>query len=125
MLGWHVSVYRQADGGHAPATSGSGRGDRLAVWQAGRGGLDWIRDRAAHHQAVALGGDGYPLRYTGRACWVIPVITAGPPHAHARWHRGPDDVVSGAWDGRTVIDAGVIAACRDDEWLLIEAWDES
>jgi hypothetical protein len=42
MLGWHVSVYRQKEGGGSPATFESPEGARLAVWQADWDGLKWL-----------------------------------------------------------------------------------
>jgi len=44
MLGWHISVYRQRDGGLSPATAESPEGTRLAVWQRDVDGLDWLRE---------------------------------------------------------------------------------
>jgi hypothetical protein len=33
--------------------------------------------------------------------------------------------VGEGWEGMTVIDATAIARCGPDEWLIIQAWDES
>jgi len=44
MLGWHVSVYRQQDGGKSPATWESAEGACLAVWQTDWDGLKWFDD---------------------------------------------------------------------------------
>lgn len=41
------------------------------------------------------------------------------------WLREAGDVVTGKWEGKTVVDGTAIAQCRLDEWLLVEAWDES
>jgi hypothetical protein len=64
MLGWHISVYRQADGGTEPATSETSPGTRLAVWQTSFDGLRWLDELAAEGKALDLGGNGYPTRYT-------------------------------------------------------------
>ena len=56
MLGWMISVYRMADEaatrraldvlpGVPVVLDDGARGERLAVWQAGPYGLDWIRRR--------------------------------------------------------------------------------
>jgi hypothetical protein len=29
------------------------------------------------------------------------------------------------WEGKTMVDRPAAAACRPDEWLVVEAWDES
>ena len=62
MFGWHVSVYRQTDGGASPAAFESPEGTRVAVWQAGIGGLDWLIELVKAGKAINLGGDGYPVR---------------------------------------------------------------
>ena len=125
MLGWHISVYRQPDVGASPASFDSPESDRLAVWQTDRFGLDWIDELVKKECAIDLGGNGYPLRYTATARQIVPHLQGEPPHAHHVWILGVGDTVDEKWAGRTVIDGSVVAACRSDEWLLIEAWDES
>jgi hypothetical protein len=125
MLGFHISVYRQPDGGAAPATFTSPSGTRIAVWQTGLGGLDWLDQLAANSSAIGLGGNGYPIRYTATAQQILPRVLDGPPGAREHWVCDPGDIITAAWEGRTVIDHGLAAQCRPDEWLLIQAWDES
>jgi len=67
MLGWHISVYRQLNGGAAPASFDTISTERLAVWQTGLDGLDWIDQLAKTNEAISLGGSGYPLKYTAIA----------------------------------------------------------
>ncbi len=88
-------------------------------------GLSWLDALAAEDRAVNLGGDGYPSRYTAQARYIIGAVTDGPPGARATWAMGPHDIVTDEWEGTTAIDEEVAEACRPDEWLLIEAWDES
>jgi hypothetical protein len=60
MLGWHISVYRQKVGGLSTP-----KGQRLAVWQTGLGGLDWLDELVKAGKAINLGENGgYPCRYT-------------------------------------------------------------
>jgi len=125
MLGWHISVFRQTDGGASPAESAAGQGTRVAVWQAGPWGLGWIDDLVKEGKVVSLGGNGYPFRYTAQAEQVLPRITAGPPEARDTWAVGPHDILGPPWEGQTVIDRVAADGCRADEWLLIVAWDES
>jgi len=125
MLGFHISVYRQTDEGVAPATFDSPEGPRLAVWQTDAWGLDWLNDLVKAGQAIDLGGNGYPLRYTATAEYITPQLAGEPPHANEFWTREVGDTVGEKWAGRTVIDHAVVDACRPDEWLLIQAWDES
>ena len=125
MLGWHVSVFRQTNEGISPATFEAPEGIRLAVWQTGLDGLDWIQKLVQEDRAIDLGGDGYPLRFTAKAENLLPPIIDGPPDAHSAWIVGVNDILTDKWEGKTVIDHAVIAECRQDEWLLVEAWDES
>ena len=125
MLGWHISVSRQSDGGALPATADSAREKPMAVWQARLAGTDWLDDLAARGSAVALGGNGYPNRYTARAADLIPTLLAGPPEAREVWKTDADDVVTPEWEGRTRIDRDALSACAPDEWLCVVAWDES
>ena len=60
MLGWHISVFRQADDGSSPAKAGSEEGVRLAVWQTGLEGLQWLDALVEAGHAIDLGGNGYP-----------------------------------------------------------------
>lgn len=113
MLGWHISVYRKSDG------------SRLAVWQAGSHGLEWIDALVKAGDAVNLGGDGYPFRYTATAAILRPLLTDGPPNARNAWVSEPGDILTGNWAGKTVLDHVALAQCPPDEELLIEAWDES
>ncbi len=74
---------------------------------------------------IDLGGNGYPCWYTATAQQLIPFVMNEPPHAHRVWGSGPYDILGDGWEGKTVIDSAAIADCRPDEWLLVEAWDES
>ena len=118
-------LYRQPDGGAFPATFESPGGDRLAVWQTDVWGLDWIKGLVTGGRAMDLGGVGFPTRYTATAECISPQFSGEPPRAHLVWTREVGDTVNEKWAGRTVIDDDVVAACSPDEWLLIEAWDES
>ena len=126
MLGWNIGVYRQTDGGGAsPATFDSPYGARIAVWQTGISGLNWLNQLVAKHQAICLGGNGYPLRYTATADQILPRISEGPPDANDIWMSAVGDIIGRGWAGKTVIDSRVASLCREQEWLLIEVWDES
>ena len=126
MTGWHLSIYRQTDEHAAmPATAESPKGTRLAVWQAGDGGLKWLDGLVKAGEAISLGGDGYPYRYTATAGTLVPQVLDGPPEARRCWIYGEHDLLGEKWVGKTMVDQDAAAACRSDEWLLIEAWDES
>jgi hypothetical protein len=114
MLGWGISVWRQSDGGGSPATADSPEGTRLASWQADLGGLDWLDELVREGKAIDLGGNGYPWRCTATADYILPRIIDMPPGA-----------ISG-WEWKVVrASAQLVAQCRLDEWLIVEAWDLS
>lgn len=125
MLGWHIKVMRQTNGGQAPARLYDKGGDMLAVWQTPLEGINWIDRLVKEGSALNLGGCGYPTIYTAPAKYLIDPIVNGPPYANAVWVCGPQDIVTSRWHGKTTIDDAVVQACRPDEWLLVEVWDES
>ena len=125
MMGWHISVLRQADGGLNPATTSSEEGPRLAVWQTGWEGLQWLDELTAVGNAIDLGGNGYPNYYTAQAEHIISRVVAEPPLANRVWGAGEHDILMPGWEGKTVIDRSVANDCIPDEWLIIIAWDES
>ncbi len=124
-LGFHISVYRQQNDGTSPATFRAPQGARLAVWQTGLYGLRWIDELVAQHKAIDLGGNGYPLQYTAQASEIIPRLRGEIPEARSVWAADPGDILLPEWLGRTTRDEKTMDACRPDEWLIIEAWDES
>lgn len=125
MLGWHISVFRQLDGGANPAVADSPQGARLAVWSARLAGLGWLDTLVESGRAVDLGGCGYPSFYTLQAKTALPVIAAEPPDANETWVSGLEDTPASAWVGKTSVDAGVAKECKPEEWLIVEVWDES
>ena len=58
MLGWHISVYKQKNGGISPATALTPKGPHLAVWQTGLDGLDWLDELVNAGKAINLGENG-------------------------------------------------------------------
>jgi len=124
MTGWNIGVFKQRDDGASPATEQS-RGARLAVWQTGFRGLDWLEELVNAGKAINLGGIGFPCRYTATAEHLIPRIIDTPPEARAHWIYQAGDIITDKWEGKTVVDREAAAQCRPDEWLLVEAWDES
>jgi hypothetical protein len=126
MIGWHIGVYRLARGGAAPAEWEAEQGKRVAVWQAGLQGLDWLDALVTNGDAVKLGGDGYPYRYTAPLSSLIEPVRQGPPSANKAWIAGAGDIIDvSKWPGETTIDEDALTACEPDEWVMVEAWDES
>jgi hypothetical protein len=124
MLGWNISVYKLEQGA-VRATTKSPTGVRLAVWQTGLDGLDWIDELVKDGKAMNLGGNGYPCRFTATAEHLIPHFVNGSPEAHSTLSFEGSGILMEGWKNKTAIDQTAIAACRPDEWLLLMAWDES
>ena len=76
-------------------------------------------------RTCCLGGDGYPRRYTATAEHIIPRIIDDPPEALPIWACDEGDLITEKWEGETVIDIEIAKQCHPNEWLVVEAWDES
>ena len=126
MLGWWIGVFRVADSDGQLPTLQSKTGARVAEWQTGAAGTDWLDQLVRDGQGLqSLGGCGYPLRYVVKAGVLGPYLRNGPPGARKVWLREPGDVVTSEWKGKTTIYEDTLSACASDEWLVVEAWDES
>ena len=53
------------------------------------------------------------------------MLTPKPPFAIDVWHYDPGDVLTEKWHGKTFMDHRGLAECAQEEWLLVEVWDES
>ena len=127
MLGWHIHVYKQTDGGSSPATVQSVQGKRIAAWITSTGGLSWLETLAKAGKAVDLGGNGYPLKFTGTAEDLIPRIAQKPPEALSGtiYLCEALSALNDRCSKMTVTELVESVECRMGEWLLIEAWDQS
>jgi len=103
-LGWHISVYRQQNDGSAPACFGASHGARLAVWQTGLFGRDWIDELVKAGNAIDLGGNAYPFEYTAMAAHIVPRLRGDPPDANAVWRFDSGDILTEKWLGKTAKD---------------------
>jgi hypothetical protein len=124
-FGWNINVHRQQTDGSAPAAFGAPQGTQLAVWQTGLGGRDWLDELVKLQKAIYLGGNGYPVEYTAMAIHLVPRLRGGPPLATLAWTFDKGDIIVPGWEGKTTKDLVAMDACRPDEWLIIQAWDES
>jgi hypothetical protein len=125
MLGWHISVYRQISNRDSPAKFGAEHGQRLAAWQTGYSGLDWLEQLVRQKSVIGLGGNGYPVEFTAQLHVIRSAILGGPPNANPVWGFDDGDILLEGWLGKTTIDQDAILSCDPGEWLLVQAWDES
>ena len=127
MLGWHIIVFKQTDGGMSPATMESATGQRIAAWTTGSTGLNWLDTLAKTGKAIELGGSGYPLRFTGTAANLVPSVVPRPPEALTEtiWLCEALSAVADKSCEMKASDLTESVECGVGEWLLIEAWDQS
>jgi hypothetical protein len=125
MLGWNIRVYRQVQDRFTPSGVGGPLGDRVAIWQAGLWGQNWIDALVESGEAIKLEGGAYPNLFTVPSRLVIAQIRAGIPDVNDSWSAGPKDILGLGWDGETVVNEEVLALCDSEEWLIVESWDES
>ena len=125
MLGSNISVYKLQNGAERPQSMDPPAAGRLAVWQTGTGGLNWINDLVKKGHAVHLGGWAYPSEWAATVEHVRPRILAGPPDANTVWGYDEGDILTDKWCGKTTIDRDALLKCSPDEWVLIRSWDES
>jgi hypothetical protein len=124
MLGWWIGIYRQEESSLLPPKYETALGASLADWQTGIHGLDWLDDLVKAGNAIDLGGNGYPCRYTATARYLLPHIIS-PPNREQDERVISDDENDDHWDEPTVTHPDVASLCHPDEWLLVEAWDQS
>lgn len=123
MIGWWIVVDRGTPEELQVLADRKPR--RLASWEAGLGGLDWLKILVEQGKAKQLRFDGYPCRWVAAAGDVRPFVLDGPPA-----HRGPpvigDDYITPPnWLGIAKVDRDGLAGCEPGEALTIEAWDQS
>ena len=119
MLGWDIFISRQRDGGSAPATFEAETGAALERWSVHPWGLGWADNLAKAGEAIDLGGNGYPMRYTAQAK-VLRHSRAIP--LRLVWNQAPQ-ALAGA--SPPVARKPSVYDCPPDEWLVVEAWDQS
>jgi hypothetical protein len=122
MLGWWISIERN-DKDVSPSDSRTE--GVLATWETGLNGLEWLKGLVQNGQAVCLGGNGYPLRYSATAAAIAAAVASGPPRHGGPFVIGEDHYAYGGWTRGVKIDHARLAQCRADEILMIEAWDLS
>ena len=81
-------------------------------------------DQSMQNHSPELGKLSRIHRPSALKLLVVSVIALGG-RGYCIWASGLYDVLTEKWEGQTVIDRDAITQCRPDEWLLLEAWDES
>ncbi len=145
MLGWLISVSRcgsrilrdgrgDADAmrslliettGSADVPESTDADPRIATWQTGLGDLEWLDPLLSSGRALSTSRGGYPETYLIPCRSFMARLDDGLPDERPKWGTDPGDILSDRWLGRTTIDTDTLTRCDPDEWLLVEAWDES
>lgn len=124
MLGWFIVVFVAN-----PDATENGQliteRTRLASWDGGIGGRNWLDALVKENKLIYLGGNGYPYKYSGKASIVLPNIVSGPPP-----YDGPSIIGDGYFiSGNKVYSLNLneleISQCKSDDQLTIEVWDQS
>ncbi len=123
MLGWWISIYKQADLENAEKAA-QRKEHRLATWECAINGIHWL-EALVETGLATKNGDGYPYRYHTLASHVLKVIAAGPPKHDGPLVIGDDYVLPGSWTGQINFNHQQIADCPSNEPLIIEVWDLS
>jgi len=121
MLGWGIVIYSK---------QGTGRfGDehRIAYWDSGIRGTEWLQELADEGLATLVAANGgYPLYYVGKAKNILPFLDSPPPEPKGPIVVGDDYAMDANWRGRITVDDSLVAEClRTNEEIVIEAWDLS
>lgn len=109
MLGWWLTLLTQESTNeqiHDKSTL-------IATWETGLGGLEWLSPLRAQGSALQLSHNGYPNSYRIQAGALKALFSQNPPPSRS----GPS-VWQQFYPER-------LNACRDDQWLWLEAWDQS
>jgi len=124
-LGWLVVVFRQTGDRTMPATSKCPHGERIAIWQSGLDGINWLQDltHGGGHACFLAYNGGYPFEYTAQAKHLLPRILdeKGPPLADEMWKRDLGDILLPSYLGRTEINTDAagedVSACPQPRLL--------
>ncbi len=112
MLGWEIFVFSVAD-----------KSSSIANWMTGMSGLHWIDELVREGNAIDLGGNGYPCRYSITAGAMLSIVQAGLAPDNSPSVLSDDHVLLRGWNGDAFL-AKLAGYCAD-EILIIEAWDQS
>lgn len=122
MLGWYFFIYTQSDRSEDQT---AGNAPKLASWEAGIGGTDWLTDLVNAGRANSLGGNGYPNRFTLTAGVLQSTLRFGLPKHGGFPVIGDDYFLPAGWTGNDQIDFERLQSIDPNEIVLVDVWDQS
>jgi len=94
-------------------------------------GLDWFDEMVKVGEALTFGDSpGYPCGYIAMAKDLARHIVEQPPEVRRHLNLHVVEAPQGAspkveYGERAFIDEATVAGCSPDQWLGMEAWDQS
>lgn len=122
MLGWEFFISRK---GNSSTMRPNERGELLARWRASPGGTEWIDELVARGDAIGLGGNGYPIRYTVPVGVLAATLSKGLPKHEGPPTFGDDYFLPSGWTREVEINLSRLRSLDPQEVLEVEAWDQS
>ena len=119
MLGWEVYIRRKNE-----SESNDPRDD-IAKWNTSVYGLYWIDDLVNTGDAINLGGNGYPNRYSIKAGLFRSILNKGIPSHNSRPIIGEDYYLPAGYNSPLQVNNDILNKCPDYEELIVTAWDLS
>ncbi len=123
MLGFLIIVY--PEGAKLTKLPQIQDPETVAHWLVGYSGIDWLEDMVKTGLATCLNSSGYPCQY--RMLWkdLLPELLIQP-----KPHRGPPVIGEGyamesGWTDPKKINREALARRQSDDWMIVDAWDQS
>ena len=128
MLGWMINLYDQTT--KDPWDVGSlERSNRVACWQTGLGGIQWLDAMVGRSEALLFSCAGYPEIYIASALSIKSALRFGVPLHDSPPVIGTDPgseyYLPAGWVGEVSLDVRRLDATRDARLITVEAWDLS
>ncbi|MFF8264201.1 hypothetical protein [Streptomyces virginiae] len=111
---WHISIYIPTEEQtRNPETDGHHDAERTLAYWSTTGTLGWLRELKEQGKAEEVLASGYPLRHIAHARDVLPLLA--------------DETRLGmnGYLHHASIHPGAVAACSEDQLLVIDAMDQS
>lgn len=119
MLGWQIIIYPEGAEGSVRSAA------TVATWKTGLGGTDWLERLVQAGKADSRHAGGYPRSY--RMLWrdLLPELLNQPQPYDGPPVIGEDYVMEPGWFEHKTLNRAALALCQADDWMIVDAWDQS